>query len=59
MLSQSEDFFKNPTSTLVTVSSWTYGDKVALIGDACHAIVLFYGQGMNVVLRIFRFCAMK
>jgi kynurenine 3-monooxygenase len=39
MLSQSEDFFKNPTSTLVTVFSWTYGDKVALIGDACHAIV--------------------
>jgi kynurenine 3-monooxygenase len=26
--------------------SWTYGDKVALIGDACHAIVP-YGQGMN------------
>ena len=26
---------------------WTYQDKVALIGDACHAIVPFYGQGMN------------
>jgi kynurenine 3-monooxygenase len=26
---------------------WTYEDKVALIGDACHAIVPFYGQGMN------------
>ena len=23
------------------------GDKIALIGDACHAIVPFYGQGMN------------
>lgn len=44
-----EDFFKNPTSTLVTVKCypWTYQDKVALIGDACHAIVPFYGHGMN------------
>ena len=44
-----EDFFKNPTSTLVTMKCfpWTYRDKVALIGDACHAIVPFYGQGMN------------
>jgi len=44
-----EDFFNNPTSTLVTMKCfpWTYEDKVALIGDACHAIVPFYGQGMN------------
>ena len=44
-----EDFFKNPTSTLVTMKCfpWTYKDKIALIGDACHAIVPFYGQGMN------------
>lgn len=44
-----EDFFKNPTSTLVTMKCypWTYEDKIALIGDACHAIVPFYGQGMN------------
>ncbi len=44
-----EDFFKNPTSTLVTMKCypWTYEDKVALIGDASHAIVPFYGQGMN------------
>ena len=44
-----EDFFENPTSTLVTMQCypWTYKDKVALSGDACHAIVPFYGQGMN------------
>jgi kynurenine 3-monooxygenase len=44
-----EDFFKNPTSTLVTMKCfpWTFEDKVALVGDACHAIVPFYGQGMN------------
>lgn len=44
-----EDFFKNPTSYLVTVKCfpWTYKDKVALIGDASHAIVPFYGHGMN------------
>jgi kynurenine 3-monooxygenase len=44
-----DDFFENPTSTLVTMKCypWTYEDKVALIGDACHAIVPFYGHGMN------------
>ena len=44
-----EDFFKNPTSTLVTMKCfpWTFSDKIALIGDASHAIVPFYGQGMN------------
>lgn len=44
-----EDFFRNPTSYLVTVKCfpWTYKDKVALIGDASHAIVPFYGHGMN------------
>ncbi|SHJ27432.1 kynurenine 3-monooxygenase [Arenibacter nanhaiticus] len=44
-----EDFFANPTSALVTMKCypWTYWDKVALVGDSAHAIVPFYGQGMN------------
>jgi kynurenine 3-monooxygenase len=44
-----EDFFKNPTSTLVTMKCypWTFKDKIALVGDSSHAIVPFYGQGMN------------
>ncbi|UZO80518.1 FAD-dependent monooxygenase [Aquimarina sp. ERC-38] len=44
-----EDFNKNPTSALVTMKCypWTYWDKVALVGDSAHAVVPFYGQGMN------------
>ena len=44
-----KDFFNNPTSALVTMKCfpWTYWDKVALVGDSAHAIVPFYGQGMN------------
>lgn len=44
-----EDFFQNPTGSLVTVKCfpWIHKDKVCLIGDSAHAIVPFYGQGMN------------
>ena len=44
-----DDFFANPTSSLVTVKCypWIREDKFALIGDAAHAIVPFFGQGMN------------
>lgn len=43
------DFFNHPTSAMVTMKCfpWTYEDKIALVGDSAHAIVPFYGQGMN------------
>jgi kynurenine 3-monooxygenase len=44
-----DDFKNNPTGSLVTIrcAPWFYKDKVCLIGDAAHAVVPFYGQGMN------------
>ena len=44
-----ETFFASPTGHMVTVkcSPWNAGDKALLIGDAAHAIVPFFGQGMN------------
>jgi kynurenine 3-monooxygenase len=43
-----KDFHENPSASLVTVrcSPWHY-KNVCLMGDAAHAIVPFYGQGMN------------
>jgi len=44
-----DDFRINPTGSLVTVrcAPWFYRDKTCLVGDAAHAVVPFYGQGMN------------
>lgn len=43
------DYHKNPTSSLITVKldPWYYQNKSFVIGDAAHAIVPFYGQGLN------------
>ncbi len=44
-----DDFRNNPMGSLVTIrcAPWFYRDKACLVGDAAHAVVPFYGQGMN------------
>ncbi len=43
------EFLQNPQGKLATVrlNRWFYGDSVAFLGDAAHAIVPFFGQRMN------------
>ena len=42
-------FFNNPTGKLIgiRVPKWNYNDRALVLGDAAHATVPFYGQGMN------------
>ncbi|HEX8267865.1 MAG TPA: NAD(P)/FAD-dependent oxidoreductase [Pyrinomonadaceae bacterium] len=44
-----EDFFANPIGNLGTIKCfpWNVAGKSLLLGDSAHAIVPFYGQGMN------------
>ena len=44
-----ENFFANPTGSMVTIkcSPWHQGEHALLLGDAAHAIVPFFGQGLN------------
>jgi kynurenine 3-monooxygenase len=44
-----DNFFANPTGSMVTVkcSPWHVEGRILLLGDAAHAIVPFFGQGIN------------
>jgi kynurenine 3-monooxygenase len=44
-----DNFFANPTGAMVTIkcSPWHVDEKALLLGDAAHAIVPFFGQGIN------------
>ncbi|CAN5569891.1 NAD(P)/FAD-dependent oxidoreductase [soil metagenome] len=42
-------FLSNPTGSLITIKCdpWYYKDVLCLLGDSSHAILPFFGQGMN------------
>jgi kynurenine 3-monooxygenase len=47
-----DDFLSRPTGRLPTVRGgpWYFEDKIVLLGDAAHALVPFFAQGMNSAL---------
>lgn len=49
MISQLKEI---PLGHLVTgsLSRWSHEDRLVFVGDACHAVLPFYGQGMNAAL---------
>jgi kynurenine 3-monooxygenase len=53
------DYARNPVGSLVTVRCrpWQHAGRVGIIGDAAHAIVPFYGQGMNCAFQDVRMLA--
>ena len=44
-----KDFFNNPTGSLVSIKCFPHylDSHTVILGDAAHAVVPFYGQGMN------------
>lgn len=44
-----EQIHRNPKAGFPTMltSHWYHGDTVVLVGDSCHSVVPFFGQGMN------------
>ena len=44
-----DNYFANPTGAMVTIkcSPWHVEGRALLLGDAVHAIVPFFGQGLN------------
>lgn len=43
------EYARNPVGSLLTIRCfpWRDRDRVVLLGDACHAVVPFHGQGAN------------